>query len=263
MSAMQKIAALCLWILAICLSGMTLAQPQGTPPLPSRTEGTPPMNIVLYGATGRTGRVILTELVQRGHHVTAIARNLERLPEPLPANVTPVRDDLGNIQRIAGIIAGADAVISAVGPASDDPRYSTDQDYTDQLLHVSERLIAAVRDAGIPRLIVVGGAGSLEYSPGVSVLDSGHWPEQYIPIAISHTKLLAALRASAINWTYFSPPISMISGERTGQFSLETGQLIRDTQGKSRISYEDYAQALVDELETPAHERMRFTIGYK
>jgi len=221
------------------------------------------MNIVLYGATGRTGRVILAELVQRGHRVTAIARKLERLPEPLPATVTPIRDDLGDIQRIAGIIAGADAVVSAVGPASEDPRYTTDQDYTDQLLHVSERLIAAVRNAEVPRLVVVGGAGSLEYSPGVSVLDSGHWPEQYIPIAISHTKLLAALRASAINWTYFSPPISMISGERTGQFRLGTDQLIRDAQGKSWISYQDYALALADELETPAHERMRFTVGYE
>jgi len=221
------------------------------------------MHIILYGATGRTGRVILTELVQRGHHVTAIARNLARLPEPLPANVTSLRDDLSDTPRIADIITGADAVISAVGPASDDPRYTTDQDYTDQLVRVSERLIAAVHKANVPRLLVVGGAGSLEYSPGVSVLDSGHWPEQYIPIARSHTKLLAALRASAINWTYFSPPILMETGKRTGQFRLGTDQLIRDAQGKSWISYQDYALALVDELETPRHERMRFTIGYE
>jgi len=261
MNVIQTITARCLWLLC-ALSGLTLAQPRDTPQN-SHIEGAPSMNIILYGATGRTGRVILTELVQRGHHVTAIARNLARLPEPLPANVSPLRDDLSDIQRITEIISGADAVISAVGPASDDPRYTTDQDYTDQLVRVSERLIAAVDRAHVPRLIVVGGAGSLEYSPGVSVLDSEQWPEQYIPIARSHTKLLTALRASAINWTYFSPPITMMSGERTGQFRLGTEQLIRDAQGKSWISHQDYALALVDELETPVHERMRFTIGYE
>ena len=220
------------------------------------------MNVVLLAATGQAGRTILNELIHRGHQVTAVARNLEKLPEQLPQSVRRVQDDLSSADRIAEIIAGADAVVSAFGPSSSDPRYTSDQSYTDQLVSLTERAIAAVRKAGVPRLIVVGGCGSLEFSPGVTVLDSGHWPPEYVPIAKSHVKAFAALRASDINWTYFSCPMSITPGERTGKFRLGGDNLIKDAQGKSRVSFEDYAVALVDELEKPAHERARFTVGY-
>ncbi|MFT3811984.1 MAG: NAD(P)H-binding protein [Acidovorax sp.] len=220
------------------------------------------MHVVLLAATGRAGHAILHELIRRGHQVTAVARNLEKLPEPLPASVQRVQDDLGSADRLADIIAGADAVVSAFGPSSSDPRYTSDPGYTDQLVSLTERAIAAVRKAGVPRLIVVGGCGSLEFSPGVTVLDSGHWPPQYVPIAQSHVKAFAALRASSVNWTYFSCPMSITPGERTGKFRLGGDTLIKDAEGKSRVSFEDYAVALVDELEKPAHERARFTIGY-
>lgn len=220
------------------------------------------MKVVLFAATGRAGRTILDELIRRGHQVVAVARNLDKLPEQLPAVVKPVRDDLSNVDRIAGIISGADAVVSAYGPSSADPRYTSDTSYTDQLVEVTERLMAAVRKAGTSRLVVVGGCGSLEFSPGVTVLDSGHWPKPYVPIATSHMKTLAALKVSDINWTYFSPPMSITPGERTGKFRLGGDDLIKDEDGKSRVSFEDYAVALVDELEKPAHERSRFTIGY-
>lgn len=220
------------------------------------------MNVVLLAATGQAGRTILNELINRGHQVTAVARNLEKLPEQLPQSVKRVQDDLSSADRIAEIIAGADAVVSAFGPSSSDPRYTSDQSYTDQLVSLTERAIAAVRKAGVPRLIVVGGCGSLEFSPGVTVLDSGHWPPEYVPIAKSHVKAFAALRASDINWTYFSCPMSITPGERTGKFRLGGDNLIKDAQGKSRVSFEDYAVALVDELEKPAHERARFTVGY-
>ena len=220
------------------------------------------MNIVLLAATGRAGSTILNELVSRGHQVTAVARNLDKLPAQLPDTVKRVRDDLSSVDRIAEIITGADAVVSAYGPPSSDPRYTSDITYTDQLVSVTERLIAAVRKAGAPRLIVVGGAGSLQFSPGVTVLDSGYWPEPYVQIATSHMKAFAALRASDINWTYFSPPMLIQPGERTGKFRLGGDDLVKDEQGKSRVSFEDYAIALVDELEKPAHERSRFTIGY-
>ena len=216
------------------------------------------MNVVLYAATGRVGRCILNELVNRGHQVTAVARN----PDKLPETVKRVRDDLSSLERIAEIIAGTDAVVSAYGPPRDDARFTVTTDYTDQIVEVTERLIAAVRKAGVPRLIVVGGAGSLEFSPGVTVLKSGHWPQPFVPIATSHMKAFAALRASDINWTYFSPPILIEPGVRTGKFRLGGDTLIRDEQGKSRISFEDYASALVDELEKPAHVRQRFTVGY-
>lgn len=220
------------------------------------------MKVALLAATGRAGSAVLAELVNRGHEVIAVARNLDKLPNDLPASVTPVKDDLDDADRLAGVIAGADAVVSAFGPSSTDERYTTDQEFTDQLVGVTERAIAAVRQSGAARLIVVGGAGSLFFSPGVTVLDSGYWPQPYVPIAKSHVKAFAALKASDINWTYFSPPMSITPGERTGKFKLGGDDIVKDADGKNHISFEDYAVALVDELEKPAHERARFTIGY-
>lgn len=216
------------------------------------------MKIVVLAATGQAGRTILSELLLRGHQVTAVARTPEKLPESVPS----IRDDLSSIDRIAEIISGADAVVSAYGPPKDDPRFFSDVSYTDELARVTEREIAAVRKAGVPRLIMVGGAGSLWFSPGVKVLDSDHWPKNLAPIAISHTKAFAALRESGINWTYFSPPMLIAPGVRTGKFRLGDDNIIVDSKGKNWISFEDYAIALVDELEKPTHERARFTIGY-
>jgi putative NADH-flavin reductase len=215
------------------------------------------MKVALLAATGRAGSTALNELISRGHEVIAVARDLDKLPAQLPETVKRVRDDLSSVERIAEIIADADAVVSAVGAPRNDPNADTDV-----LVRISERVIAAVRKANAPRLIVVGGCGSLELSPGVKVLDSEHWPKELVPIAISHTKVLAALRASDINWTYFSPPMLIDLGERIGKFRLGADTLIRDEQGKSHVSFEDYAIALVDELEKPTHERARFTIGY-
>ena len=208
------------------------------------------MNVILYGATGKSGVRILTELLSRGHNVTAVARN----PTGLPTGVKTVKDDLSDVNNIAAVISGTDAVISAYAPPPDD---------TDQLLGVTERQIEAVRRVGKnTRLIVVGGAGSLEVAPGVTILQSGHLPAEWIPIATSHEKALELLKKSDINWTYFSPAGFFEPGERTGKFRLGTNQLIADAQGNSRISMEDYAIALVDELEKPSHQRARFTIGY-
>ena len=209
------------------------------------------MHIALYGATGNSGSRILTELLSRGHQVTAIARD----PAKLAARpgLTVVQGDLASVDGIAGKIKGADAVVSAYAPPPDD---------TDQLLPVTERLVEAVKQAGVPRLLVVGGAGSLEVAPGVTVIASGHLPAEWMPIAVSHANLLDQLKKTGINWTYFSPAGFFVPGERTGKFRLGTNQLIANEQGDSRISLEDYAIALVDELEAPKHERERFTIGY-
>jgi putative NADH-flavin reductase len=207
------------------------------------------MKVVVYGATGNAGSRILQELVSRGHTVTAVARDTSKLP----STVTAKQDDLSNADTIASVIQGADAVISAYSPPPDD---------TDALLGVTEREIAAVKKAGDIRLIIVGGAASLEVAPGVTLLASGHLPAPWIAIATSHEKALKMVQASDINWTYFSPAAFFEPGERTGKFRLGTDQLITDSKGESRISMEDYAIALVDELEKPAHERGRFTIGY-
>lgn len=208
------------------------------------------MNVVVYGATGKAGSRIVTELLSRGHSVTAVARN----PADLPSTVKAVKDDLSDANRIAAIISGHDAVVSAYAPPPND---------TDQLVAVTEREIAALHKAGSSiRLLVVGGAGSLEVAPGVTLLNSGHLPAEWIPIAASHERTLAVLKNSDIDWTYFSPAAFFGPGTRTGKFRLGTNQLIADADGKSHISMEDYAIALVDELEKPAHQRTRFTIGY-
>ena len=207
------------------------------------------MKVVLYGASGNAGSRILRELQSRGHDVTAVVRN----PGKLPAGIKSVRDDLSNVDRIAEIITGADAVVSAYMPPPND---------TGQLVAVTGRLVDAVRKAGNPRLIVVGGAASLEVAPGVTLLSSGHLPAPWVPIATSHANALDLLKSAEIPWTYFSPAGFFEPGQRTGKFRLGKDQLITDAKGQSRISFEDYAVALVDELECPAHIRQRFTIGY-
>ncbi len=213
------------------------------------------MHIALYGATGHSGSRILTELLSRGHRVTAIARDPKKLAAQ--PGLTVVEGDLSSADAIASRIQGADAVVSAYAPPHDD---------TDQLLPVTARLIEAVELAGGlasgPRLLIVGGAGSLEVAPGVSLLATGHLPAEWVPIATSHAKVLDLVKESSIHWTYFSPAAYFEPGVRTGKFRLGTDALIADEKQESRISMEDYAIALVDELESPKHERARFTIGY-
>jgi uncharacterized protein len=208
------------------------------------------MNVLLYGATGKSGAEILKELLQRGHTVTAVVRNPQKLtPE---TRLTIVKGDLDSpAAEIAKLAQGKDAIISAYAPPVDD---------TDQLLPVVEKLIEAAGQK--TRLVVVGGAGSLEVAPGVTVIESGHLPKEWLPIAISHKKALDLLKKSGSNWTYFSPAAFFGPGPRTGKFRLGKDQLIADEQGNSKISMADYAIALVDALEQSRHLRERFTIGY-
>jgi len=209
------------------------------------------MNVVVYGATGHSGSEIVKELLRRGHKVTAVARKLDSLQGQ--QGVTAKVDDLANVDSTAAIIKGADVVVSAYAPPVDN---------TDALVDVTKREIEAVKKAGRPRLLVVGGAGLLEVAPGVTLIKSGHLPQEYIPIATSHEKALGVLRASDINWTYLSPAAYFVPGERTGKFRLGTKELISDAKGESKISFADYAIALVDEIEKPTHERASFSVGY-
>jgi putative NADH-flavin reductase len=209
------------------------------------------MKIVLYGATGQSGSRILKELLSRGHTVTAVSRDVSKLPTT--DGITKEKDDLSDVNRVAGIIKGADAVISAYAPPGEN---------TDALIGVTRRLVEAVRKAGVSRLLVVGGAGGLEISPGVTLLDSGQLPEAWRPIASAHVRALALLRASDIDWTYIAPATFFQPGERTGAFRLGQDELISNDKGESRISMEDYAVALVDEIEKPTHRKQRFSVGY-
>jgi hypothetical protein len=212
------------------------------------------MHIALYGATGKSGSRILAELLTRGHQVTAIVRDPSKLEGR--TGLTVVQGDVSSAQSIVEKIKGADAVVSAYAPPLND---------TDQLLPVTERFLKAMKQAGVNRFLVVGGAGSLEVAPGVTLIASGHLPPEWKGIAVSHANVLELLKTSKaadLNWTYFSPAAYFGPGERTGKFRLGTDQLLANEQHESRISMEDYAIALVDELESPKHERARFTIGY-
>ena len=217
------------------------------------------MKIVLYGATGRAGSRILTELLGRSHEVVAVVRD----PDKLDPNdgLTVQQGDLSGVEAIAEAIGGAQAVVSAYGPPADK---------TDQLPDVTKREIAAVQQVSqqanspenAPRLIVVGGAGSLEVAPGVTLESAKDFPAAWKPIAQAHEKALELLQASSIDWTYLSPSAFFEPGKRTGKFRLGQDQLLTAPDGKSWISMEDYAIALVDELEQPQHRRQRFTVGY-
>jgi len=209
------------------------------------------LKVILYGSTGKSGSVILKELVARGHTVVAAARKPERVQKL--KDVTAVQDDLSNSAKITSIVKGADAVVSAYGPPADD---------TTQIISAMDRLVKGILEAGGPRLIVVGGAGSLFVAPGITLRESGHLPKEWIPIVDAHIQVLRNLKQSSIDWTYFSPAGYFEPGERTGKFRLGKDDPITDAQGNSRISFADYAIALVDELENPQHRRERFTIGY-
>jgi hypothetical protein len=193
--------------------------------------------------------------VRRGHEVIAVQREA-----PLRASsegVTWVRGDLsqvsGTSEAICETIRGADAVVSAYAPPGD---------ATDELIGVCQRLADAVAQTGVARLLVVGGAGVLQVAPGVTLLASGKLPVEWVPIASSHAKALAALEQTSINWTYLSPAAMFEPGERTGRYRVAQDTLLTNEAGESRISMEDYAIALVDELEQKKYPHARFAVAW-
>lgn len=203
------------------------------------------MKIALIGATGFIGSRLLTELTSRGHQVTAIVRNPEKVPQG--AGITALKGDVYDRDGLAALLAGHDAVISAVHFSASDPA----------------TLLAAVKQSGVKRYLVVGGAGSLEVAPGVKLFDTKEFPAIYLDEARKGGAFLDLLKGeSGLDWTFLSPSALIEPGERTGKFRLGKDQLLVDANGQSRISAEDYAIALVDELEKPAYSRQRFTVGY-
>ena len=199
--------------------------------------------IALIGASGNAGARILQELSNRGHEVTGLARNPEKIAA-LPG-VTAQKVDAHDRAALAAALNGHDAVISSVHFTASD----------------ADTLIGAVRDAGIKRYLVVGGAGSL-LSGGKRLIDSPDFPEAYRAEATAGAAFLATLQASNdLDWSFLSPSAEFVPGKRTGTFRLGQDDLLVNANGSS-ISFEDYAIALVDELENPAHIRARFTVGY-
>jgi putative NADH-flavin reductase len=202
------------------------------------------MHVTVLGASGRAGSEITRELASRGHTVTAIARK----PEAIPAadGVTPVQGDASDPAALAVLIRGSDAVISAL---HHDIRAAT--------------ILSALKTAGVPRLLVTGGASSLEVAPGVKLIDTPDFPEEWKVFARNGIVFLDDLRGETeIDWTYFSPAAVIDETPRLGTFRTGTDQLIVDDKGESHIGFSDYAIAMVDELERPKHSRARFTAAY-
>ncbi|KPH75100.1 NAD(P)-dependent oxidoreductase [Bosea vaviloviae] len=203
------------------------------------------MSIALIGATGFIGSRILNELVSRGHAVTAIMRNPEKVPAL--AGVTAVKGDILDRDGLAKLLAGHEAAISSVHYLASD----------------ADALLGAVKQSGVKRYLVVGGAGSLEVAPGVKLVDTPEFPAVYLDEARKGGAYLELLKQDkTLDWTFLSPSAIIAPGERTAKFRLGLDQLLVDGNGDSKISAEDYAIALVDELEKPAHSRRRFTVGY-
>jgi putative NADH-flavin reductase len=204
------------------------------------------MKVAVLGASGKGGSEIVKELVSRGHEVVAIARNADKLPSG--PGVTAKQGDASNADEVAGLIGGVDAVISAVHfniPAS--------------------TFLTAVKKAGVNRLLVMGGAASLKNAEGVRLYDSPGFPEAIKPIVKPAIDFLDDLKQEKeVDWTFFSPAMTIFVGPREGPGSFRLGkdELVTDANGESKISYADYAIAMVDELEQHQHSRSRFTAGY-
>jgi uncharacterized protein len=201
-------------------------------------------HVALIGASGRAGSAILKELSDRGHKVTAIARNTEKIAA-LP-NVTAKQGDVFDKNGLIALLKGHDAVISAVHFSASD----------------AKTLIEAARASGAKRYLVVGGAGSLEIAPGKRLVDQPDFPAGYKPEALKGAEFLGLLKGETqLDWTFLSPSALFVPGERTGKFRLGKDALLSNDKGSS-ISFADYAIAMVDEIEKPAHSRQRFTVGY-
>ncbi|MCP9752522.1 NAD(P)-dependent oxidoreductase [Ferruginibacter sp. HRS2-29] len=213
------------------------------------------MNIALIGATGFVGTAVLNELLQRGHHVTAIARDITKVANH--ESVTAVKADIYNEAEVTEAVKGLDAVVSAFNSGWSNP------DIYDDFLKGSRSVQSGTKAAGIKRYLVVGGAGSLYIAPGVQLIDTPEFPEAYKAGASAAKDYLNELKnETELDWTFLSPAIELTPGERTGTFRTDLENPVFDAENRSRISVEDLAVAIVDEIEQPLNIRRRFTVGY-
>lgn len=215
------------------------------------------INVTLIGASGFVGTAILNELLNRGHKVTAIVRNPERVGVKND-NLNVVKANVADTEAVIEACKGKDAVISAYNPGWINPNIY------EETLHNYPLILEGVKLSGVNRLLCVGGAGTLFCAPGLRVVDSGAIPEAIMGgvKSLGEFYLNTLVNEHDIDWVFFSPAGTLEPGERTGIFRLGKDDLIVDADGNSHISVEDYAMAMVDELEKPVHHFERFTIGY-
>ncbi|NPT59540.1 NAD(P)-dependent oxidoreductase [Paraburkholderia elongata] len=211
------------------------------------------LKIALFGATGTIGSRIAAEAARRGHQVTALARNPARVPADV-ANLKAAQADLLDAASVGAAVRGHDVVASAYAPPQDDLA---------ALTKATHALVDGVRAAGLKRLVVVGGAGSLEVAPGKHLVDTDGFPDAYKPIALAHRDAFDYYRGvTDLDWTFFAPAALIAPGERTAKFRTGANTLLADAEGNSRISAEDYAIAFVDELEQGRFVRQIATVAY-
>lgn len=211
------------------------------------------MNIALIGATGFVGAPILSELLGRGHKVTVLARNPGKVAPQTGLKV--VAADALDAGQVARAVAGHDAVISAYNPGWGEPKIY------DLHLQASQAIVTGVKQAGVKRLLVVGGAGSLYVAPGLQLVDTPQFPAEYKQGALAAREALNQLKLeTSLDWSFVSPPIGLAPGERSGKYRLGGDELLSGQGDKpAGISVADLAVAIVDEVETPRHIRRRFT----
>lgn len=212
------------------------------------------MRITVFGATGNVGSRVVAEALSRGHDVTAVVRDPARLHQ-LPAAAHGRLGDAANIEEVASLSAGQDLVISATRPAPGREH---------ELVATTRALLAGLARTGV-RLLLVGGAATLTVpgTGGTTVIDAPDFPASWRPIALACADQLAVCRADTeVDWAYLSPAALLEPGERTGSYRMGADELLVDAEGRSMISMEDFAVALLDEAERPKHHRARFTVGY-
>ena len=213
--------------------------------------------IVLIGASGFVGSALLNEALNRGFEVTAVVRHPEKI-KIQNENLIIKKADVSSLDEVAEVCKGADAVISAFNPGWDNP------DIYDETIKVYLTIMDGVKKSGVSRFLMVGGAGSLFIVPGIRLVDSGEVPEKLLPgvKALSDFYFHFLKKEKEIDWVFFSPAADMAPGVRTGRYRLGKDDMVVDIAGNSHISVQDYAAAMIDEFEKPAHHQERFTIGY-
>ncbi|MGM0542906.1 MAG: NAD(P)-dependent oxidoreductase [Pseudomonadota bacterium] len=212
------------------------------------------MKIALIGASGFIGSALLTEALSRGHHVKALVTRPERVTSH--EHVVSVKSDALNTAELAQQLRGVEAVVSAFSSHAQ-------KDVFGYYLKGFQSILAATQHASVPRLLMVGGAATLEVASGKLLLDTPDFPDEYRAMAEGAKAALDILREqTAPAWTFLSPAAEIFPGERTGNFRLGSDTLLTDSDGNSRISAQDYAIAMIDELEAPRHTYQRFCVAY-